>query len=73
MTLPIDPTAVDPEDVGQQQVALAMDHDEAVEYVREVCLDAGFGIAVEFSPSALLNEKVDAVFSTLRSSEYAVE
>ncbi len=60
MTLPIDPTAVDPEDVGEEQVVLAMDHEEAVEYVREVCLDAGFGVPVEFSPAEMLNEKVDA-------------
>jgi len=60
MTLPIDPTAVDPEDVGEKQVVLAMDHEKAIEYVREVCLESGFGIPVEFSPSELLNEKVDA-------------
>jgi len=60
MTLPIDPTAVDPADVGAERVTLALDHEEAIEYVREACLEAGFGIPVEFSPSALLNEKVDA-------------
>jgi uncharacterized protein (DUF302 family) len=60
MSLPIDPTAIDPEDLGQEQVVLELDHDEAVEYVREACLEAGFGIPVEFSPSELLNEKVDA-------------
>ncbi len=60
MALPVDPAEIDPDDVGEEQVALAMDHGEAIEYVREVCLDAGFGIPVEFSPSELLNEKVDA-------------
>jgi uncharacterized protein (DUF302 family) len=60
VTLPVDPAAVDPDDVGEEQVVLAMDHEEAVEFVREVCLDAGFGVPVEFSPSELLNEKVDA-------------
>jgi len=55
MALPIDP-----DEYGEQQTTLAMDHDEAIERVREVCLDNGFGIAVEFSPSELLNAKVDA-------------
>ncbi|GAB3683855.1 DUF302 domain-containing protein [Salinarchaeum chitinilyticum] len=60
MPLPIDPTQIDPEDYGEHQTTLAMPHDEAIEHVREVCLDVGFGIPVEFSPSELLNEKVDA-------------
>ncbi len=60
MTLPIDPSVVDPEDVGEKQVTLELDHEEAIEVVREACLDAGFGIPVEFSPSDMLNEKVDA-------------
>ncbi len=37
-----------------------MSHDEAIELVREECLATGFGVPVEFSPSELLNEKVDA-------------
>ncbi len=37
-----------------------MAHEEAIEHVREVFTDAGFGVPVEFSPSELLNEKVDA-------------
>ncbi|WP_049997645.1 DUF302 domain-containing protein [Halococcus sediminicola] len=60
MTLPIDPTQLDDEDVGVKRTTLEMDHDEAVEHVRETFTDAGFGIPVEFSPSELLNEKVDA-------------
>lgn len=60
MTLPVDPAAIDPDDVGEEQVVLGMDHEQAVEFVREACLDAGFGIPVEFSPSEMLNEKVDA-------------
>ena len=60
MTLPIDPAAIDPDEYGEQQTTLAMDHDEAIEYVREVCLDNGFGVPVEFSPSEMLNAKVDA-------------
>ncbi|MFB6193599.1 MAG: DUF302 domain-containing protein, partial [Halobaculum sp.] len=60
MNVPIDPTAVDPADYGEKRAELAMDHERAVEHVRETFLDAGFGIATEFSPSDLLNEKVDA-------------
>ncbi|WP_135364548.1 DUF302 domain-containing protein [Halosimplex halophilum] len=60
MTLPIDPAAIDPDDIGEAQATLEMDHDEAVAHVREVFTDAGMGVPVEFSPSELLNEKVDA-------------
>jgi len=60
MTLPIDPTQIDPDDTGAKRATLEMGHEEAVEHVREVFTDAGFGIPVEFSPSELLNEKVDA-------------
>jgi uncharacterized protein (DUF302 family) len=60
MTLPIDPAAIDPADIGEEQVVLAMDHDDAIEFVREACEDANFGVPVEFSPSEMLNEKVDA-------------
>jgi uncharacterized protein (DUF302 family) len=60
MTLPIDPTAIDPDDIGAEQTVLALDHEEAVEFVREACEEAGFGVPVEFSPSEMLNEKVDA-------------
>jgi len=60
MALPFDPAAVDPEDFGEKQATLDMGHQEAIEYVRAVCTDAGFGVPVEFSPSEMLNEKVDA-------------
>ncbi len=60
MSLPIDPATLDPEDYGEKQAVLEMSHEEAIEHVREVCLEVGFGIPVEFSPSELLNEKVDA-------------
>ena len=60
MTLPIDPTAVASGDIGEKRATLEMDHEAAVEHVREVFTDAGFGIPVEFSPAELLNEKVDA-------------
>jgi uncharacterized protein (DUF302 family) len=60
MVLPIDPTLVDPEDVGERQATLEMGHETAVEHVRETFEAAGFGVPVEFSPSDLLNEKVDA-------------
>jgi len=60
MSLPIDPATVAATDVGEQRATLEMDHEEAVEHVRETFEAAGFGIPVEFSPSELLNEKVDA-------------
>jgi uncharacterized protein (DUF302 family) len=60
MSLPVDPTAVDPDDIGVETAVLELDHEEAIEYVRDICEDKGFGIATEFSPSELLNEKVDA-------------
>ena len=60
MTLPIDPTQISPDDIGEAEATLEMDHEEAIEHVREVFTDAGFGIPVEFSPSEMLNEKVAA-------------
>jgi uncharacterized protein (DUF302 family) len=60
MTLPIDPSQLTSEDVGEKRATLEMDHGDAVEHVRETFADAGFGIAVEFSASELLNEKIDA-------------
>ncbi|WP_254863786.1 DUF302 domain-containing protein [Halovivax gelatinilyticus] len=60
MALPFDPADLDPADYGEKQAIMEMDHEEAIEHVRTVCTDCGFGIPVEFSPSELLNEKVDA-------------
>ncbi|ELZ39054.1 hypothetical protein C471_08780 [Halorubrum saccharovorum DSM 1137] len=60
MTLPIDPSQIDPADIGEEQATLEMSHQDAIEHVREVFTDAGFGVPVEFSPSEMLNEKVDA-------------
>jgi uncharacterized protein (DUF302 family) len=60
MTLPIDPAALTSEDIGEERATLHTDHETAVERVREAFTDAGFGVAVEFSISELLNEKVDA-------------
>ena len=60
MTLPFDPHELDPEAYGETQTTLSTDHETAIERVRTVCTEAGFGVPVEFSPSALLNEKVDA-------------
>ena len=60
MSLPFDPDEIDPDEFGENQAVLEMSHEDAIEHVREVCLDVGFGIPVEFSPSELLNEKVDA-------------
>lgn len=58
--LPIDPGVLTADDIGETRAVLEMEHEEAVEFVRECCLETGFGIPVEFSPSDLLNEKVDA-------------
>ncbi|RDI71243.1 DUF302 domain-containing protein [Halopelagius longus] len=60
MALPFDPDSLDSDDIGEKRATLHMDHEEAVEHVREAFTDAGFGVATEFSPSELLNEKVDA-------------
>lgn len=60
MSLPFDPASVDPDDFGEKQATLEMDHAEAIEHVRAVCKAEGFGFPVEFSPSEMLNEKVDA-------------
>jgi uncharacterized protein (DUF302 family) len=37
-----------------------MDHEEAIEHVREAFTEAGFGVATEFSASEMLNEKIGA-------------
>ncbi|SFR37610.1 DUF302 domain-containing protein [Halogeometricum limi] len=60
MTLPIDPSELSESDIGEKRATLHMDHDEAIEHVREVFTDAGFGVATEFSPSEMLNEKIGA-------------
>ena len=59
MSLPIDPSALDAGDIGEKRATLEMDHEAAVEHVREAFVDAGFGVPEEFSPSELLNEKVE--------------
>ena len=58
--LPVDPSAITGDDIGEKRTTLEMAHDEAIEHVREAFTDAGFGVAVEFSASELLNEKIDA-------------
>jgi uncharacterized protein (DUF302 family) len=60
MTLAFDPAEIDPDDIGEKEATLEMDHEAAVEHVRETAEAAGFGVPVEFSPSELLNEKVAA-------------
>ena len=60
MSLAFDPSELDADDIGEKQATLEMAHEEAVEHVREVAEETGFGVPVEFSPSELLNEKVDA-------------
>lgn len=60
MSLPFDPSEIDPDDIGEAQTTLEMSHEAAIAHVRSVCEAVGFGIPVEFSPSELLNEKVNA-------------
>lgn len=60
MRLPIDPTLITPEDIGQEVATLEMEHATAIEHVKDICVAEGFGVPVEFSPAELLNEKVDA-------------
>lgn len=60
MALPFDPQQLDGDEFGETEAHLAMDHEAAIEHVREICSDVGFGFPVEFSPSDMLNEKVDA-------------
>jgi len=60
MSLDFDPSELDAEDIGEKQATLEMAHEEAIEHVREVAEETGFGVPVEFSPSELLNEKVNA-------------
>ena len=60
MTLPIDPSAITEGDIGEERATLRTDHEEAVERVREAFGAAGFGVAVEFSVSELLREKIGA-------------
>lgn len=59
MSLPIDPTALDGGEIGEKRATVEMDHQAAIEHVREAFTAAGFGVPEEFSPSELLNEKVD--------------
>lgn len=58
MTLPIDPSAIDPADYGEHVATLECEHEAAIELVREACEEAGMGIPVEFSPSDLLNDRL---------------
>lgn len=60
MALPIDPDELTGDDIGEKRATLEMGHDEAVDHVRTAFEAAGFGFPAEFSPSELLNEKVDA-------------
>ena len=60
MSLNIDPSALSAEDIGEKRATLHMDHEEAIEHVREAFTEAGFGVATEFSASEMLNEKIGA-------------
>ncbi|WP_435361312.1 DUF302 domain-containing protein [Haloarchaeobius sp. DFWS5] len=57
MTLTIDPNELSDDDIGRERATLEMEHEEAIEHVRESFEDAGFGVIVEFSPSELIEEK----------------
>jgi uncharacterized protein (DUF302 family) len=48
------------DDIGKKRATLEMDHEDAIEHVREAFAEAGFGTAVEFSVSDLLAEKIGA-------------
>ncbi len=60
VVLKIDPSVLEPGDIGEKTARLEMEHKEAVEIVRDVCKRNSFGILVEFSPSEVLNKKVGA-------------
>ena len=60
MSLAFDPSDLEADDIGEKQATLEMGHEAAIEHVRQVAEATGFGVPVEFSPSELLNEKVDA-------------
>jgi uncharacterized protein (DUF302 family) len=60
VSLNIDPSALSAEDIGEKRTTLHMDHEEAIEHVREAFTEAGFGVATEFSASEMLNEKIGA-------------
>ncbi|WP_152040584.1 DUF302 domain-containing protein [Salinigranum salinum] len=60
MTLPIDPAVLTGDDIGEHRATLHMEHEEAIDHVRDAFKRAGFGTAVEFSLSDLLNEKIGA-------------
>jgi len=60
MTLPIDPQVITEGDIGEKRATLETSHEKAIERVREVFTDVGFGIPVEFSVSEILNENAGA-------------
>jgi uncharacterized protein (DUF302 family) len=60
MTLPIDPAVLTDDDIGEHRATLHMEHEDAIDHVRDAFTRAGFGTAVEFSLSDLLNEKIGA-------------
>ncbi len=51
---------IKPAEIGEKVLTLKMEHEEAVELVKEVCKKNGFGIIAEFSPSEVLNKKLGA-------------
>lgn len=69
MSLAFDPSAIDPNDIGEKQATLEMDHETAIEHVRDTAELTGFGVPVEFSPSELLNEKLDREAEGINSDD----
>lgn len=47
------------DELGERSVALAMDHEAAVEHVREVFSATGFALPTTFSPSERINEELE--------------
>jgi uncharacterized protein (DUF302 family) len=58
--LPVDPSQLNGDDIGEKRATLHMSYEEAIEHVRDAFTSEGFGIATEFSPSEMLNEKIGA-------------
>ena len=60
MALPIDPSRISQADIGEKSMEIDLSHEAAIEQVRDICIEEGFGVPVEFSPAELLNDKINA-------------
>jgi uncharacterized protein (DUF302 family) len=49
-----------PSDLGERSVTLRMDHEAALDHVREVFSSVGFSVPTEFSPSERINAEREA-------------